>query len=631
MRGSVAGVDLSQFSTDDLRAMQGGDLSKVSTGGLRLLQSAMRQPRRAPETPAFEREARQTLETTPAELIAGSVPGRLALGAASPVLGAVQLIGNAFGAEAGKAVNDYLQRLEGMKRRGMEQQPSGYEQRPSAVSEALSDVDVAGGVGTMLNPGGLALAKALPVAASLGGRVAQGATMGATGAATQPVTENPEEFWSEKATQAGIGATVGGAIPAAVSAVRSTFVPAAKAAYHVLEPHLPGGTERVMARTLNTAAGSRQPQVVAELQANRQMVPGSMPTAGEAAAPAGSAEFSALQRIVADVDPSGYAQRAGEQGGARVAAVQGVGHDAATLRAAENARSATGGANYRLAFRQAVNADPHLAQLAKNPYFKDALPDAEKLSEASGISAKTDLTEFLHNVKLSLDKQLLREGEGALGSAEKRAVERVQKELVGWLAKKNPQYEAARATFARDSRPINQMEVGQYLEQKLLAPLGDKERPGVYAQALRDAPGTIKRATGSPRYERLDEVLDPAQVQAVEGVGQDLQRAAEYRDLASRGLPATRKQLGAQEQEIRLPNALHRPVMIANAILRRLQGKASEEVLQALAVKMRDPQEVARIMNQAPPQVRRAISEEAAAMARNMASGAAGTAYGQSF
>lgn len=599
-------ADLTKLSTGDLMALRAGDLSKVSDAGLMVLRGSgapPAAPKRPIEKPPFEQEAERLVNTTGAELIAGASPTRFAMSAASPLMAALQIGANIMGGDAARDVNAWIANLEGMKRRGMEAYGRNY--------------DIAGTVGAVANPVGLATTGALPAATTLGGRVAQGAAVGAGYGAATPVVDAEDGFWAEKGAQAGVGAAVGGAVPLVASAVKNTVLPVVRGAYHAVEPHLPGGTERVMARTLNQAAGDRQPQVVAALQSPTELVPGSRPTAGEAAAPAGSAEFSALQRVVEDVRPSEYVARGAEQEGARRAAIQSVGQDAATLATARGSRAATAGANYRLAFREAVRADPELARIASNPYFQQALPDAVKLAEANGVSPKADLTEFLHFVKLSLDKQVGKTGDTALSNTERQTVETLKNSLVDWMGRKNPQYDVARQTFAADSRPINQMEVGQYLERALVEPLAGRERARSLANAVRNAPQTLKRSTGFSRYENLADVLDPPQVAAVDGVLADVARKADYEDLARAGMPAIQKQLGIQSREARLPQMLERTTMIANAILSRLQGRASEKTLNDLAIRMQDPAQIAQLMQSFPPGVRRAITNDVANMVRN--------------
>lgn len=523
-----------------------------------------------------------------AESIAAHPATRFALGAASPVLGVMQLgerynpISKALGTD--KWLDDKLQTLEQMKKAG------GHE-----------GFDIAGTAGAIASPAGIAAMK-LPLAATAGGKALQASGIGAGFGAASPVTEG--DFEAEKLKQIGTGAVVGPAISGAVSGVAK----GAGVVRNVIDPWLPGGIDRVVSRTANKAAGGKRQDVIDALTQNRQLAPGTV-GAGEIAAPAGSAEFSALQRVVEPIKPTAYRDMAQGADQARVAAVRSVGQDKAALESALSTRSANADVNYGAAYQQAVKADPELAQLSRNPFFQRALPDATTLAEANGVNPKTDLTKFLHYVKLSLDKAVGKTGDTALSTTEKQAVQNVRDQLIGWMGKKNPAYETARAGYAADSKPVNQMQVGQYLENKLVSPLTDEgSRPALFAQAVRDAPGTLKRATGFNRYDDIADVLTAQQTQTVKGVGQDLARKADYEDLSRRGADAARDIIGASTPKVPASGMFNPKYSVARAIVNRLTGKVEGKSLDALAQKMQDPQEMARLMQMSPPQ-RQAVIE----------------------
>jgi hypothetical protein len=485
-------------------------------------------------------------------------------------------------------INKAIQAVEESKKRGM-------------AANGKSGFDWAGLLG-QVGTGGV-VTKGVGVAPTLAGKVAQGSGIGALFGFGTPVTNGGDNFGRDKAIQTGVGTATGGASPLVVAGAKA----GGKAAYNLVEPYLPGGVERIVGRTANDIVGDRKQAVIDELLKNRQIVPGSAPTAGEAAAPAGSAEFSALQKIAAARKPSDYNAIAEEQQAARQAALDTVAGSKTALASAQGSRAAQAAKNYEAAFSQVVKADPELANLAKNPYFKDAMPDAMKLAEAKGITAKENLTEFLHLVKLSLDKTLGKTGDSALSNTERQTVEGVKNSLVDWIARKNPAYDTARQEFAEASKPINQMEVGQYLKNKLVSPLTDAERATSYAQAVRDAPGTLKRSTGFKRYDDLSQVLTPKQGETVAQVGEDLARKAQYEKLATQGMPATNEKLRTALSPAHVPNLLNRGMMVAHAILDRMQGKAGKTTLDELAMTMQSPQEMARVMANATPKERGAL------------------------
>jgi hypothetical protein len=100
----------------------------------------------------------------------------------------------------------------------------------------------------------------------------------------------------------------------------------------------------------------------------------------------------------------------------------------------------------------------------------------------------------------------------------------------------NPIFKQARTTHAAMSKPINQMEVGQYLMDKAAPALSDfgalgKETGATYARALRNAEQTVRGATGFNGLRTLEDVMSPAQMDALSGVAKDLARKSNAQDL----------------------------------------------------------------------------------------------------
>jgi hypothetical protein len=398
----------------------------------------------------------------------------------------------------------------------------------------------------------------------------------------------------------------------------NTLAPAGRAVVKLIEktPRNAMMFKNPKAAAYLDAAEGRPNQLAAQLRSpDVELVPGSQPTAAQAAAPMGATKFSALGESAAKVMPSEYLQRAELQDAARVASLRKVGQTPAAIKAAEGARTAATQPLYTSAEARKFAADPKLLQLADDPYVREALPDALKLSKSQGVTFDSNPTKFLHNVKISLDKMLGRTGDTALARTERAQATAVRQQLIEWLEKKAPEYGQARTTFAEKSKPINQMQVGQYLESKLTSALGDDIglRANSYAGAVRDAPGTIKRATTSnARYEKLTEVLEPAQVKIVENIRKDLERAAKTSQQAQRARgasPRANQLTKAATSELRLPNLLNRVTAVANDIWRRLQGKIDQKLAIELATEMLDPSKAATA-------IEAATAKEVAAIAR---------------
>jgi len=577
-------ADLSTLSTEDLLALKGGDLSKVSTAGLQALKGLQSGPSAAERvaTDPISTGARATAGATPAELIAGSAPGRFLL---EPARGLLELGSHVGlpGGESAKATGELIGRGR----------------------EAYGDkgLDIAGIAGQVASPAVLKAGKLIPAGASLLQKAVGSAATGAVAGATTP-TADKGDFWKEKGMQTGTGAALGAALPPAGALAKGLF----STVYKAFEPIIPGGPEAILGRFQDKLLGSAKQKVAQALASARELVPGSRPTAGEAVA--GIPEASALaahQRAVSTAPAvSGqFVARAGEQEGARAAAIGDIAKTSADLAAAEAARAGEAATNYGKAFVETTKADPTLAKLAEDPFFKRAIPDAIDLAASKGINAKDNLTQFLHYVKVGLDKQLSRTGDTALASTEKEAVQGVKAKLTAWMDEKNPAYATARARFSEMSKPINQMEIGQGLQDKLAAPLGASERAASFASAVRSPESLIKSEVGGPSRSLAD-ILTPQQLGAVNAVGSDLGRKAQFERLArGTNLGGT----GMQPENL-LPNLLSRPAMVANYVAKKLGHNLEDRVTTLAGRQYLNPQELAAALADKPISVRKRLIDE---------------------
>jgi hypothetical protein len=163
-----------------------------------------------------------------------------------------------------------------------------------------------------------------------------------------------------------------------------------------------------------------------------------------------------------------------------------------------------------------------------------------------------------------------------------------------------PAMKQAQEAFRKGSKPINQMDIGKYLREKLETALPEgRQRPGVFAEAVRNAPQTIKRAIDSkPRYSELTEVLSPPQQARVDRVMQDLSRDARVQELAQLGRE-TAPELARPAGSFSLPPLLDRVATIANEILRRLEGKINDKMAMEIAMEFLDAERAAAALETA--------------------------------
>lgn len=601
-----------------------------------------------PEIGAPQAQA-QPRTFTEAELLAGSPAARFAMGAASPFLGAAQLAAEATG---NKGVTEHLGRVEELKHAGMTlgaalqrlkagretmARMPGYEAALAHVDRQIADaerqtaelrammrpdttgVDVAGLAGAVLSPAVLGTMK-IPAAASMLGRAGQGAAIGAGFGAAAPVTDGGD-YWATKAAQVGTGALLGAAVPPAIDLARKGIT----LGRNILDPMLPGGAERAAARVLAEAAGPKRAAIEAELAKDQVFVPGSQPTAAEAAARAGSPEFSALQKIAQDHSPSRYTDIARAQEAARAAAVGRVAQSPEALKAAEAARSAAASKAYGAVADDVLPVDDTLKALFQRPTMVKALDTAQKLAAESG--RKLDLSKLTvrdaQTVKMALDDLIGNPNTYGIGAAERAAAIRTRSDFFTWMGNKTPGWAKAREAFAAASKPINEMQVGAELEKALTRPIGEGERAHVFAGAVREAPRTLKKATGTPRFDELEDVLTPENVANIKGVLADLGRKAEFERLA----PIGRSRAAEAAQPFGLPatGPLNQSYMVFKTVLGRVTRGINDKTLDTLAEALELPVTALKLLQRAPTEMREQFIDQIISLKLGRGAIAAGT------
>lgn len=532
------------------------------------------------------------------DIVAGLPLTRTVMGAAAPLVGALQV---------GANIGDWLSEKMGQDPvlgKYIAQKVGEYEESKKRGMAALGDTgaDMAGVVGGGVT-GGIALRGITP-AASWGGRIAQGTAVGAGAGATTP---SATPGLTETGKQAVIGGALGGGIPA----VAPIITKGSQAVYRTLiEPMLDPAS--IKGRAYMEAAGTKAPEIINALRTNRPVVPGSLPTAGEAAISAGRPELSALQASAEKVLPTNYLARSDARNAARLNQLGQVAGTEADMAAAQGTRAASAGVNYPAAVAQGLDQDmatalqPQIQQLMERPVMKQLQKDATKWAADRSIATPDfGSLEGLDYMKKALDRQIASQAKGTAAAdvADLQTLMMNKKDLLDTIEQLSPAYKVARETFAAQSKPINQMEVGQYLRDKLTPALDEaaSQRSASFAGAVRDAPGTLKRSlTNAPRYEKLSDVLTPDQVAKVESIRQDLANTARQEMMAQKGAQAGPNAMDVASQSIagatgggKIPNPLSRVVTIANAIIGRLEGKIDKKLAIEIATEMLDPKLVA--------------------------------------
>ena len=426
------------------------------------------------------------------------------------------------------------------------------------------------------------------------------------------IATDPVGFLADVSTLTGAGAAAApgraGQVLGTVSrvtdptrVVTQPLAVAGRAGVNALERAAIGGKANVLLE----AAEGRAPEIINALR-QPEIVPGATPTAGEAAADVGATRFAALQESAEKILPSEYMARRQAQDAARAASLRQVGGTEAQLTAARNARAAEARLLYGQAGAKPVVEDATLQSLQARPSVKQAFERAKTLAAEEGASFGSGgnyTAADMHYVKLALDDLIQNPATYGIGKVEASKIASTRKDFINWLEGQVPEYGTARSTFQARSKPINQMEVGQFLESKLTSALQGEQklRPAAFAGAVEAAPQTIQRAAvGAPRYEKLSDVLTPDQVKIVEDIRRDLARQAKYREQARAARPAGPSAERAGTELLveaaggaQLPTLLNRVTTVANAILKRLAGKIDRKLAIEIATDMLQPETAA--------------------------------------
>jgi len=493
-------MDLSKLSDADLLALHRGDLSKVSDVGLRMLTNSAAP---APAAPAMNVDPTEGM----------SIFEKMAAGAGKAVYdigrGAGQMLGLVSDKDVAKA-------------------------RELDAPLMATKSGVAGNIlGNILT--------SVPAMMIPGGQGAAGAALtGAGMAALQPTTADESRL-----KNMALGGAMGAALPAAVSGLK-----AAKAALY--DPL--AGQERIIGGALNRAAGSDAATLAQALRGKSAATPGVRLSAGQVG---GSEGLSALEDAITSALPSGELARAGRSNRAALAdALRGVAKTPEDMAAAMSARESASGNLYNQARAQGVDMASLAPEAQANiASFQQRIPEdilsrAKELAKINGTPMDNESSiQGMHWVKKAIDSKI---GQ-AVSSGDKemaRAYQGLQNDLVQGMGEISPLYDAARTTHAQMSQPINQMQVGQSLAQKLIpATAGDIPESLNYAslaKAMQNPDRLAQQATGFSGA-KMANVLSPEQMATVQGVTSDASQIAEAlkRGMGT-GSPTARRLAGGE-------------------------------------------------------------------------------------
>jgi hypothetical protein len=587
-------------------------------------------------TPAFEtvaaayKDARSAAPTQ--EPTAGEVPGqrrqptlseralgtplaRIALGAATPFVGAFQaganvgdVIAEKMGLQptVGKDVADWWNNLQAMKEKGME--------TPEQRLYGAVNPDILGTAATV-GTGVAGLAKS--GATTIGQKVLEGGKLGAVFGAATPGLDTAEKT----ATAGAAGAALGAAAPIVIPA-------AARAAGWLYDAAKGKLVQMKAGKILREIAG---PELDAIRVATANAAPGK--TAAQAVQEAGviAPTLQAMGEKGKTLTPELATQAAQREAAEEAARKATIVKNTPNLKAAVTARSLASDPLYEAAKKEVVTLDDpfldlfsrmpkgtvekaaDIARMEKRPFQIGQYIPAHQIEsgvlDAAGKPIMRDVPaqlpkitgDSLHYLKRAISDiaNAPASTQGA-GRDTQNAARGVLQDFLKMFETKVPSYGQARQTFATGSEPVNQAQVLNEMLSVLNKP-GGGERAGPFLNVLgRGESALLKKSTGFPRYEGLEDVLTQPQMGAANKVAGELERDMAMSKLATEGNPSLTKLLNQDTSPFKLPAYLNWVATSLNSISNKLQGRVNDKTLVAIAKGMQTGKGASELLNAIP-------------------------------
>ena len=447
--------------------------------------------------------------------------------------------------------------------------------------------------------------------------IAGGAILGGLTNTIQPTTEGESALWNT-----ALGAGMGGAVPAGIRAARTGRA-------LLVDPFTDAGRTRIAGKTIYRAAGEDAPRLPAALSGARGNTPGFQPSTAQAARNDG---VSALDRTMRAIDPAAYGALDQEQRSALATALQSVAQTPEARAAQVAAREAAVNPLYNAAKSKSAMGDSVFDGLLTRPSMKEAVNRAGRLSAERGQPFDFQQAQqspivgpsgapmpapaaysgrALHDVKMGLDDAI---GTPAMGmqGAERTAAIGTKDDFLQWLESKIPEYRTARETYAEQSKPISQMDIGQELYRRFVPALADQGNTPFrmnaqsYANALRNGDKVAQNVTGM-KNAKLEAIMTPEQMALLQGVAKDAEAKAAS-EVAGRGAGSDTVQKLAMSNlasEAGIPTFVQNLASVPGGWLKRgadlLYKSADDDIRKKLAFLLTNPQEAAAAMRGAVP------------------------------
>ncbi len=375
-----------------------------------------------------------------------------------------------------------------------------------------------------------------------------------------------------------------------------------------------------VANTMLDATEGQANAVGNALMVPREIVPGSKPTAAQAVAHRlNQPKFAALGQDATKNLPREARAIKNAQNEARLAELRQWSGTPTQLEDAITIRDSVANHHYGLADKVVTPTDATLAGLMKAPVMQEAFARAElgfknarrpfgttvPVRGRFGQTIPAYTGEELHRVKMALDDVIKDPEQFGIGASDVKDIRKTRNEFIKWIEDNNSHYGDARRTYRDASTPINQMQIGQYLTDKLMNPTMAEDTAALRADSFSNAINesingdrAIKSATGRQLFHNLSDILTPDQMRSLESVRADMARA---KLAESQAADASRfgNVLENTTNPVRAPGLLHRGVTLFNAGTDRITNHLNEMTRGVISNAMMTPEGAGELLTNA--------------------------------
>jgi hypothetical protein len=422
-----------------------------------------------------------------------------------------------------------------------------------------------------------------------------GGGTGAVSGALQPVEtgETGMPMYEEMGRNARTGLLIGAPVGAVAPAIGQLVDKGVRGGKALVEPFLESGQEKILGKFLRQMAGGEEAKAMRNLRNPQQFVAGSQPTVGEVA---GVPSLAALERTLIATSPTAgnlMAQRQAQNAQAQAAALRNIAPASRTSKYVDF-REQVADDLYADALKPLnlgtldAKTTAQITGLIKRPAIKDAMEAAKVNAANKGIDIADPAGSMrgLHETKMALDRQIaavkgrLERDQAGSTSAELDALKTAKTDLLNFMENKNvsPIYKAARQSYERLSKPIEQLESIAKLADKSISPETEKIYISQFSKALKDL--------------KQQDVLSDRQIARLEAIKDDLARG-KFAATAGKSVGSDTVQKLVYNN---LMNEVGLPISASNRLGRFVYGDVNEQLKNRLAESMLDPQEALRLM-----------------------------------